>query len=493
MSLPLSDIVKVDISVSPTLAPLAGFGELLFLSNESATTQAISLAERVRNFGSLAEVQEVLSGSVEVVAAATAFFAQSPQPDSFSVCSMAVQDTKGMLTSGFLDISDIKSNGKASMKFNIRVDSDIEDKEITVDLSNKDSISDVAAAVNTGLSAAYDSNEPTCYASGNRVIIEGNTTGTSGKVAFATKGTTDDCSRLLKLTAADGALSAAGSATETGVQALAAALDSRPSFVAVVCDKSMRDKGGITTGNNVVDIADWCEASKKIFMNTTNDLGVMDSVAAPNTVAAALKAKALRYTITTFGIDPDQYPSASLFARIATVNYEGTNTTITLKFKKLPTITALDLTASQKAAMDSIYVGGFMNFGGQIMYAESRMADGGWLDAVHGLMWLEDKIQKNVFNLLYGSTTKIPYTDTGINMVYQKVAEACQQAVTNGLCGAGRNAQGEFLPNGYRITAKSVTEVDQADKSNRLYRGISFEMVGAGALHNVIITGSFNE
>lgn len=491
MSLPLSDIVKVDISVSPTLAPLAGFGEMLFLTSEPAVLQKISPAERVRLFGSLAEVQEVLPNT-EAEKCAMAYFAQTPTPEQFSVGVCVNATTVASLTSGVIKLDEIEAK---SYKFKIQIDADATDKEISVTFDTvPTTVAEVAEKVKVGLTTAYSSlsgSKPTCIASGNRIVIEGAAT-SGGKITFAKSSGTggNNGDRVLKLNLATGAKKNDALQVETHTQALGLCLDVRPSFVAVVQDKAFRDMNTGDTGNKVVDVADWCEASKKIFLNTTNDVRCL---AGEPEVAKALKDKSLRYTITTFGIDEDQYPSASLFGRIATVNYEGTNTCITLKFKKLPTITALDLTKSEKANMDKYNVGGIMNFGGQLMYAESRMADGGWLDAVHGLMWLEDKIQKNVFNLMYGSTTKIPYTDTGINMVRQKVAEALQAGVTNGLLGAGRLPDGTFLPDGWRIIAKSVVEVDQADKSNRIYRGITFDCVGAGALHNAVISGSFNE
>lgn len=481
MSLPLSDIVAVDISVSPTLAPLAGFGELLYFTSETKVLEVISPAERVRLFGSLKEVQDAFPDAVDVVKAATAFYAQTPQPKYFSVGTYHDSAYAGSLTGGKpASLDDLKKVTAGAFK--ITIDGTVQ----TLTGISLAGSSDMAAVANT-ISTSITS-KGTCDYVGGRFVVASKTTGQSSTVSFpeATAGG-EDLEKLLGLAAVSGAVKADGG-NETIEAALNKCLDARQTFVAVVTQHQYRDDA-----TNTVKVAEWCEGSKKIFMNTTNDLRVMEASSVASTVAYTLKNKALRYTITTFGIDDSEYPSASLFGRIATVNYEGTNTTITLKFKKLPAITGLELRQSQKAAMDSVNVGGFMNFGGQLMYAESRMADGGWLDAVHGLMWLEDKVQKNVFNLLYGTATKIPYTDTGINLVKQKVIEACNQAVTNGLCGAGRVPSGEFLPNGYRVIAKGILEVDQADKSNRLYRGISFEMVGAGALHNVVITGTFNE
>ena len=121
------------------------------------------------------------------------------------------------------------------------------------------------------------------------------------------------------------------------------------------------------------------------------------------------------------------------------------------------------------------------------------MADGTWFDTIHGVDWLSNAMQTNVFNLLYQTTTKIPYTDAGVGMVVQKMEQSLRQAVRNGLIAPGTTSEGVYLPLGYQITTVPVSEVDAADKGARMYKGITFVCVGAGALQGVTITGSFSE
>lgn len=497
MSLPLSDIVKVDIAVSPTLAPLAGFGEMLFLTEEAGDIEVISLAERQRTFSSLKEVQEAFKdhSTSEVIKAATAFFAQSPTPNTFTVGVGASGTHGGTLMGGaHKDLEAIKALGSAQ---SITFVEDGKDVQVSnIDMSGVTSLEDVASKVETAFKAVSAASKGTRNAAnrsvkytGGKFVVVAGTSGTSSTIVVKDDNANNPTAlaKALGLNS-DVAISVAGGDAESLSEALGKIQDVRDTFIAVTLAKQYRDKE-----NYVIAVADWCEANKKIFLNTTNDVKVLTLATQEGTMAKKLKDKALRYTITTFGRDRNEYPSCSLFGRIATVNYEGINTCITLKFKKLPTISALALTSSQKAAMDNLYVGGFMSFGGNLMYAEARMADGGWIDAVHGLLWLEDRIKKGVFNLMYGTTTKIPYTDTGINMVVQKVTSALEQGVRNGLLAAGNTPEGEFLPAGYKIEALSSTEVAAEDKSNRIYRGITFKCIGAGALHNVIISGSFSE
>ena len=498
MSLNLSELIKVSISVSPTLDPLAGFGELLFLTNDTNDLKWLSAAERTRKFKSLQEVQtaSALNPTSEVVRCATAFYAQEPKPLDFTVGIMARSAYAGSLLGGLHGtLEDL--NKITSGSFPLAVDGAAVQQVSGIDLSAVASFEAAAAAIQLAIQPVsrgkdtFDLAGVTCTYVNYSFQITSSTVGITSSVA-PIAGVGEDEEAFVKLLGLSPALGTQvdGGDVETVSQALGKVADISSTFVGVVTHKSLRDQEASVSG--IDGAAAWCQASNKIFLNTTNDFQIFGANQGA-TEAGKLHAKALSKTITTFGKDSFEYPSASLFGRIATVNYEGTNTTITLMFKKLPTITALSITSSQKAKMDAINVGGFMSYGGNLMYSSSKMADNGWLDTVHGLMWLEDRIQKGVFNLMYGSTTKIPYTDTGVNMVVQKVTTALEQGVSNGLIAAGNTAEGEFLPEGYVIYAKSVTEVAAEDKSNRIYRGITFKAVGAGALQGVVISGSFNE
>lgn len=493
MSLPLSDIVQVDIAVSPTLAPLAGFGELLFLTNDAADLAVLTPAERQRKFGSLKEVEDAFPANSQCITAAKAFYMQTPQPKHFTVGVMATSAAGGSLLGGeHANLEELLSITAGSMKITI----DGVEKNVTaIDFSSATTLAGVAAALQNRITAVTrGSKAVSCSVDyqGGRFVITGITTGENGYVSFAEDVTAgQEVATKLGLTAEKAFNSVHGVNAETVGEALSMNVNVSNSFVGVALHKDLRDSETHISGEHGAAL--WCQANKKLFMNTTNDVRILNVTSQSSTEAKKLEDKALGFTITSFGRAKNEYPSISLFARIATVNYEGRNTTITLKFKKLPGITALNLTAAQKAAMDAINVGGFMDFGGNLMYAESRMADGGWLDAVHGLMWLEDRIKKGVFNLMYGTTTKIPYTDTGINMVVQKVTSALEQGVANGLIAPGTTPEGEFLPTGYKIDAMSSIQVAKEDKSNRIYRGLTFKCVGAGALHGAIISGSFSE
>jgi len=207
-----------------------------------------------------------------------------------------------------------------------------------------------------------------------------------------------------------------------------------------------------------------------------------------------LKAATLRYSLTTFSKNPAQYPSASVFGRAASVNFSAIGTTITLNLKQMPGVTAENLTPGEFAVLRSKYASAVVVIGTSTnAYTDSRMASGSWLDTTHGLMWLENRCEVDLFNLLFTSNTKIPYTQVGLNTTAGVLERSLEAAVRNGLAAPGFLADGTFLPKGYRVDAVSLADTPAGDVGNRVYKGLSFVLKGAGALHEVEVAGSFTE
>jgi hypothetical protein len=479
MSVPYNNIVNVSIGIAPTPVALPGFGNLLFLAhNPSGVTEA----NRVSTFGNLAEVTAAHSGDAEVVAAATAYFAQVPTPSVFMVGAVLDVATAGTLTSttaaSLATIQAITSGG-----FTITVDAAAQ-VLTPIDFSGATNLSDVATLINAGLVA--DAAGATCIYDNGSFTLTSDTTGASSDVIPLTVDV-NGLAAALGLDAGGSPTQLDGVAVETPLAGLIECALFDGSFNEVITDKKWRDSA------DAVAISDYCQGSARIFGNTTNDADVLSLAGAAATIAGQINAKSNSLTITSYSSVVAEYPSASVLGRINTVNYQGTNTTLTLMFKKLPTITVSDLNSTQKKAIESINVNSFMKVGTTSLYSDGRMAGGGWLDTVHGVAWLEKQVQLNVFNLLYASTTKIPYTDSGIALVVQQVDLALRQAVRNGLVAAGNDSDGNYVPAGYEIFSVPVTEVSASDKGNRVYNGITFKAVGAGAIHGSTISGSFSE
>ena len=495
MAIEISEFADVSISVSPVGVSGGNFGILGFLTNEEGV---IGTAERTRAYTSLASVGGDWATSSEVYLAATAFYAQTPTPKDFTVLMTFETNQEAVLTGGGHDTLAelIVINGAPNGgNFNIVIDS-VAVAIADLDLSAATDLAGVASALESAITASNGA-VALCTVShtGYGFEIKSLVSGVASVITFA-EGTTGagtaNAAEALGLEQHQGVLSG-GLDAETPVAGLAAAITKGTEFVGLVTHKKYRDVSGGGAGTNTEDIADWAEGAKKIFCNTTNNLSVLSSVITSD-IASVLKAKTLRYSLTTFSKSTTEYPSASVFGRAASVNFSAISSTITLNLKQMPTVSAEDLTPAEFAVLRSKYASAVVQIGKSVnAYTDSRMASGSWLDTTHGLMWLENRCETDMFNFLYQSATKVPYTQAGINSAKAVLDRSLQAAVRNGLAGPGFLPDGTYLPEGYRILAVELADVASGDKGNRIYQGLSFDMVGAGALHEVHISGTFAE
>lgn len=254
---------------------------------------------------------------------------------------------------------------------------------------------------------------------------------------------------------------------------------------------------GIADKEDIAD-GDWLkvaaavEASgvSRILAITTSDPATMD---ATSTTDLAYKLKAAKYGRTFVQYSSSsKYAALSAFGRAFTVNFNGSNTTITLKFKQEPGITYETLTTNQAAALDAKNCNVFVYYQNDTaILQQGVMSSGDFFDERHGLDWLQNYVQTNLYNLLYTSTTKIPQTDAGVTRLLSSVEQSMDQSVTNGLVAPGvwnggpigQLNSGDTLTKGYYVYAQPISEQAQADREARKAPVIQVACKLAGAVH----------
>ncbi len=486
--IPINSIVTVNIAVSPTFPARAGFGTLLCVTKE---TGVLTLANRVRSYADIDGVTGDWGSDTEVVKVATAFFSQSPKPTSFMVGirfedAQAAELKGGTITDDELTALKAVSDGG----FNIDIDG-VANDILSIDLTSASDgnamaviIEDAIQAIATG---GYTAS--TCAFTGGQFVVKSGTTGDSSTISYLTvpaSGT--DLAPLLNLNQGN-ALRTDGIDGETPTQSLSALNEVDSSWYGFVYTKEVRDNVVINTEAAVDASAGWAEARVKVFSTATNDELTYNS-AATSDIAYILSQKSLSRTLVTFSSKPDQYPDASILGRAFSVDFTAGNPSITLKFKQLPGITVEGLSYNQKGVLDAKNCNALISVAGNIMYAEGKMAGGRFFDEIHGLDWLQNAIQTNVFGLLY-TAKKVAYTDVGIQQLAQKVTGALAEGVSAGLLAPGVDSSGNLLTQGYEVITVPASQVNQSDKEARLYKGISFTALGAGAIHGVTVNGTF--
>lgn len=490
MTIPVSTVVNVSIAIGASFPARAGFGTLNIVTEE---TGVIGIAERIRSYSNIDGVTADWGSNTEVAKAATAYFSQQPKPTSLKVSTRYGTAQSAELRGGsVVDPTSLLTVSDGS--FNISIDNDPQDITGLDFTDTETTFDDIAASIQTALQTIGTGGftAATCVHDGSRFFIRSGTTGISSTVSFLS--TVDpsvgsDISSMLQMKQGEGT-KGNGIPAETISDSLSAIQNIDPDWYGLVFTKEVRDGVQINGEDAVVAASAWCEARVKVFGNTSNDLDVLDSVTV-NDVASLLQNANYRRTMTTFSSYPDEYPSASILGRAFTVNFNQANSTITLKFKQMPGITVEALTQSQKSVLDSKSANALIVVGASDMFAESFMASGVFFDEVHGVDWLQNAVETNVFGYLLTRSTKVPYTDKGIAAIEQQVTKALDEAVNNGLIAPGETIDGEFLGTGYKVTTISADLINQSDKDARHYPGLSFIVLGAGAIHSVQINGVF--
>lgn len=493
MTIPVSSVVGVSIAISQALASRPGFGTLLIVTRE---IENIGVAERVRSYSSMSEVDADWTSENEVYPAAQAYFAQVPKPTSLKIGVRFEEDQPAVLRGGsFPDNAANTATLEAISDGTFDINVNGTDYSISgLDFSGIETVANANAIIQAELTAEavpavsiYNSDE-------GRFYIETSAAGDTSTISFATDTgiPASEISSLLQLQQGQ-ATKANGIDAETVSSALSAIDNIDPDWYGFAFTSEFRDDyefGPEGLEEGVLDAAAWADARTKVFFNTTNDLDVYDSVQT-NDIGSQLQALNSDRTLTVISSSLTAHPAISIAGRAFTVDFNQPDSTITLKFKQGPGVFTETINSNQKSVMDSKNVNAFIDVGGNQMFAEGVMASGKFFDTIHGVDWLASFIQTEVFAYLYSSTTKAPGTDKGISGVEQRVIKALDQARSNGLIAPGVDVNGDFLAQGYKVTVIPKADLPSSEVDNREFNAISFVALGAGAIHGTQISGTF--
>ncbi|WHS97790.1 MAG: hypothetical protein LZT29_00667 [Pantoea stewartii] len=218
-----------------------------------------------------------------------------------------------------------------------------------------------------------------------------------------------------------------------------------------------------------------------------------DALLTPVNTDIASKVKAAKYSRTFVQYSStSNYGAISAFGRAFTVDFNGFGTTITLKFKQEPGITYESLTPAQAAALDAKNCNVYVYYANDTaILQQGVMGNGDFFDERHGLDWLQNYVQTNLFNLLYTSGTKVPQTDAGNTRIMADVEASMDQAVNNGLIAPGvwnggqigQLSPGDTLTKGYYVYMPAISSQAQAEREARKSVPVQVACKLAGAIH----------
>lgn len=486
MTLSVSSVVNVTVSLSPTASAERNFGSILILGSSGV----ISTDERLRAYTSLEDIAVDFGTTAPEYKAAALFFAQSPQPSLAYVGEWAQTATSASIRGGVLSAGDQAigpfqaiTAGDLSLTINGSL------QDLTgLDFSGDDNLNAVAGTLTEALTSYGTA---TWNAAAARFEIVSSTTGATSTITAADDGAV---ANLLKLQASQAGTPVAGIAAESLVAAVAAQADRSSDWYGLVVAAT-----GVAT-SDVLAVAAFIEGAgtSRVYGVTSQDA---QELVTGQTTSVGYQLGQLDYQRTFWQYSSNSpYAAASAFGRAFTVNFDGANTTITLKFKQEPGVVAEDISASQAAAISANHGNVFVKYNNATsILQQGVVANGYYFDEVHGLAWLQNAVQTAVYNLLY-TEPKIAQTDAGVNKLVTTINRTLDQSVTNGLVapgvwnapGFGALAQGDTLSTGFYVYAPKIATQSQADREARKAPPIQIAVKLAGAVHSADVLINVN-
>ena len=498
LGLSVGDVVNVIISLSKLAAQQRSFGTLLMLGDSGV----IDPTTRARLYTGIDAVAvDFLTTSPEYLAAAL-FFEQNPQPSQLYIGSWVRVDSSGQLIGGALSaaqqtIANFTAVGAVG-SIAITVDGVL--KPLTgIDLHAVTNLNAVATALTTALAGSA-----VCvwHAAYGCFQVTSATTGETSAVTFGSvEGAGTDISALMGLQAAQGGYLAPGVEAETPAAAVAAlAAMSNNWYGLMFAANTMPSNSDLTA------VAQFIEASSvsRIFGITTQDAGSLVGTTSTD-IGSLLKALNLNRTFTIYS-SSNPYAAATIFGNAFTVNFEGSDTTITIKFKQGVGLAPETLTETQAFALGGLKGSGgknvnvFVNYNNETAILQNGvMASGQFFDTIHGADWLQNAIQTDVYNELY-LAKKVPQTDSGVTRLINRVSSRCEQGRVNGFIApgvwtgdpVGNLVTGQTLVSGYYVFAPSVASQSTAARSARQSPVMQAAIKLGGAIHSADVLVTVN-
>jgi hypothetical protein len=496
-SLPLSLIVNVQLNLQPNAPIRRNFGAIVLLTPEVGPFNEQGSIFLL--YSTLQAIGQAFGTDSETYRAATPFFAQTPRPRTIitarwdaegSTVPAAAAALFGRPVTVSVPELAVISEGTITIPIN-----GIPVTYGDIDLTTATTFAQVAtildAAMTTdGIGCRFDS-------AGTRFIVESRTPGTSIQLGFATGSGSGYLGTILGLDNVAPTYTIPGTEQQTIPAATIPQALSLLSqvyqdwYAAVVVKSPLTDAEILSTANYIMG------ADRKLFGLTLLDASQI-SQASGNPIRQLYDQQAYRVAAQYDHTNP--YAIVSFLARGLSVNFAGSNTTLTMKFKQQPTVAPIPLTETEAAACKSLGVNYYAYYDTVPMVAEGTVIGGRFFDEVHILDWYCDAVQKNVFAVLYQSPTKVPLTDPGTHRLLRAIESASREGVRNGAFAPGiwngdpfgSLETGDMLDQGFYIYADSVDTLSVSDRQERKAPPIQVALKLAGAIHSADVIVNFD-
>jgi hypothetical protein len=456
------------------------------------STDEIDVGERMRQYANMSEIARSFPEDSPEFRGALAYFSQNPRPRYLMVGRWVREETRAHLRCAVLPPTEQRMlDWRAITDGSFVVNVDNNPVTIsTLDFSTVTNMNGIATVINDALTGTAGANA-TIRWTGYQFIVSSTTTGVAATIDYLRPvdpalGT--DLSALLRGSDTTAERVVWGADEETALSALMA-IDGMYSsqFYGVVVPEGDDD--------DQEQLAAYIEASDPVHYLgvTTWDTTTLDPLHTDD-LAAILASFGYNKTAVQFSTT-NHYAVCSYLGRILTTIWAGTNTAITLMYKRQPGVgIETYLTTNMANALlgknCNVYAG--VANGAQIIQ-DGMSCSGEFTDTIIGADALALDVQRTLFNVLYTTPTKIPQTDFGMSILLNAANSTLSRYVNNGFLAPGTwNApgfgdinQGDTLTLGFYCWAPSMGEQEQGERAARRSPLIQIAAKCAGAIHYV--------
>ena len=216
------------------------------------------------------------------------------------------------------------------------------------------------------------------------------------------------------------------------------------------------------------------------------------------TVASNTNTKCLYYSYGDNAAQNARIFAAAYLSKALSVNYGGSNTTMTMNLKDLAGIQAdTNISETILAQCETAGADCFPSIEG-LPKVISNAQGGMYFDQVLNQIWFVNTIQRNVFNVLATTRTKIAQTDAGLEVLVKACRDVCRQGVINGYFAPGQWNSSDFFGDydtfhnninefGYYVYHQPVAEQSQTDRAARKAPVLSIAAKESGAVHSASV------
>ncbi|WP_066733544.1 DUF3383 family protein [Cupriavidus sp. D384] len=240
---------------------------------------------------------------------------------------------------------------------------------------------------------------------------------------------------------------------------------------------------------DILAAAEWAESNGKLFGAALASRGTLDASTYEDLASRLAAKQYFRTHIWYHARAAEEWLEAAVSANRFTF-YPGSETWADVK---LAGITTDNLTEGESSGAQFKNVNTFEPFRNFAITQGGKVASGEWIDVIRFRDWLAEAIKVNVMSALVNLRNrqgKVPFTDSGIEVITTAMRQALDLGVTRGgIAPAEVDEDGRTIPS-YTIVAPRAASVPFNDKASRMLYDVGFTARLAGAIHAVNIKGN---